>query len=191
MFNLEIKERLIMKYKKIMLIALLLLAVLTISAVSASDDAALDNVTANDDVDVIVGDGSDPDGGSGSNPDGDTEEDEYGAWFNESEIDLIHDENVVVASMTVPNTTTAGSFVISKDYVELFSAPIVGGDAWKTDEKTKGLVCEVLLGNLSTQYGNIKDGDVIYFDFFDGEGIPIEEYCAQALLKLDQTSHTM
>ncbi len=58
-FNLEILERLIMKYKKIMLIALLLLAVLTIGAVSASDDAALDNVTASDDVDIIADDDND------------------------------------------------------------------------------------------------------------------------------------
>ena len=42
-----------------MLIALLLLAVLTIGAVSASDDAALDNVTASDDVDIIADDDND------------------------------------------------------------------------------------------------------------------------------------
>ena len=52
-----------MKYKKIMLITLLLLAVLTIGAVSASDDAALDNVTATDDADIIAdGDGGNDDG---------------------------------------------------------------------------------------------------------------------------------
>ena len=196
MFNLEIKEMLIMKYKKIMLIALLLLAVLTISAVSASDDAALDNVTASDDVDVIVSDPDDSgDSGDDSGDDtegGDTGEEEYGAWFNESKINLVHDydENVVVATMTVPNTITNGTFVISNDYVNLFNASI-GSGAWKTDEKTKGLVCEVLLGNLSTQFGNIHDGDVIYFDFLDEYDDPIEDYCAQALLKLDRTSYTI
>ena len=122
-----------MKYKKIMLIALLLLAVLTISAVSASDDAALDNVTASDDVDVIVsdpddsGDSGDDSGDSGGDTGGDTggddtEEDEYGAWFNESEIYVGDgfDKNIVVASMTVPNTIN-GTFVISRDYEDLFS----------------------------------------------------------------------
>ncbi len=45
-FNFEIKEMLIMKFKKIMLITLLLLAVLTIGAVSASEDVASDDSMA-------------------------------------------------------------------------------------------------------------------------------------------------
>jgi hypothetical protein len=157
MFNLEIKERLIMKYKKIMLIALLLLAVLTISAVSASDDVALDNVTASDDVDVIVSDPDDPgDSGDDSGEDSggdtggdDTEEDEYGAWFNESEIYVGDgfDKNIVVASMTVPNTIN-GTFVISRDYEDLFSVSREN-EVWKPDEKTNGFVCDVMLKNLT------------------------------------------
>jgi hypothetical protein len=128
-FNLEILERLIMKYKKIMLIALLLLAVLTIGAVSASDDVALDNVTASDDVDVIAEDGP------GDNPGGD--EDEYGAFYTDEEIitdeaNDNYDPEAYVASMVVPNTTSSGAFVISTDAeddteedVILFSAPII------------------------------------------------------------------
>ena len=50
-----------MKIKNIMLITFLLLAVLTIGAVSASDDIALDNVTASDDADALsVDDEDDP-----------------------------------------------------------------------------------------------------------------------------------
>ena len=190
MFNLEIKEMLIMKYKKIMLIALLLLAVLTISAVSASDDAALDNVTASDDVDVIVSDPDDPgdsgDTGTGGDSGDDTEEDEYGAWFNESEIYIGDDwdGDVVVARMTVPNKTNSGLFNISNDTYVAFSAPI-GSSAWKTDEETKDLVCDVLLKDLLASATKIKNGDVIYFDFFDDEGKPIEDYCAQALYKFN------
>lgn len=42
-----------MKYKKLMLVTLVLLAILTIGAVSASDDVSSDNLTVSEDVDEV------------------------------------------------------------------------------------------------------------------------------------------
>ena len=137
-----------MKFKKIMLITLLLLAVLTIGAVSASDDVASDNVTASDDVDVIAED-VDPEGDV---PKDDVNDDGYGAWYNESEIitdedDEGYDEDVVVASMTVPNTTASGEFSIFTDDSLLFSVLVNQTQYWK-DNGAGGLVCNVQLKDL-------------------------------------------
>ena len=132
-----------MKYKKIMLITLLLLAVLTIGAVSASDDAALDNVTATDDADIIAD-------GDGGNDDG--KEDEYGAFYTDEKIITKgegYNPDAYVASMVVSNTTKSGAFVISTDAednqdedVELFRAEIMGDleNKWTINESTQDLV---------------------------------------------------
>ena len=163
-----------MKFKKIMLITLLLLAVLTIGAVSASDDAALDNVTASDDVDVIADD------------------DGYGAEYSDEEIitdvdDPEYDSDAFVASMTVPNDTASGAFVISvesdddtAEEVILFNAPIIGvlDNHWQHDE-FENLVCFVYLSDLDN-LTFVNDGDTISFDFLDDEGEPVSEYCDEA-----------
>ncbi len=181
-----------MKYKKIMLIALLLFAVLTIGAVSASDDVALDNVTASDDVDVIAEDGP------GDNPGGD--EDEYGAFYTDEKIitdeaNDNYDPEAYVASMVVPNTTSSGAFVIStdadddtEDDVILFSASIIGElpSMWTIDEDTQNLVCNVYLKDL-TNLDALIDGNSIYFDFIDDEGDPVDEYCDESTLKVTES----
>lgn len=53
-----IKKVFNMKYKKLMLVTLVLLAILTIGAVSASDDVSSDNLTVSDDVDEVSVDAS-------------------------------------------------------------------------------------------------------------------------------------
>ena len=186
-----------MKYKKIMLIALLLLAVLTIGAVSASDDVALDNVTASDDVDVIAEDGDD----TGGDDDTGDDEDEYGAFYTDEEIitdeaNDNYDPEAYVASMVVPNTTSSGAFVIStdaeddtEDDVILFSAPIIGElpSKWTIDEDTQNLVCNVYLKDL-TNLTALIDGNNIYFDFIDDEGETVDQYCDMATLKVTDAS---
>jgi len=181
-----------MKYKKIMLIALLLLAVLTIGAVSASDDVALDNVTASDDVDVIAED--DP----GDDP-GDGDEDEYGAFYTDEKIitdetNDNYDPEAYVASMVVPNTTSSGAFVISTDAeddtddpVELFRAEIIGDleNKWTIDEDTQNLVCNVYLKDL-TNLTALIDGNDIYFDFIVN-GEEDDDYGDMATLKVTES----
>ena len=188
-----------MKYKKIMLIALLLLAVLTIGAVSASDDAALDNVTASDDADVIAEDGDDT---GGDDDDTGDDEDEYGAFYTDEEIitdeaDDNYDPDAYVASMVVPNTTSSGAFVISTDAeddedddVILFSAPIIGElpSKWTIDEDTQNLVCNVYLKDLIGNLDALIDGNDIYFDFIDDEGETVDQYCDLSTLKVTDTS---
>ena len=177
-----------MKYKKIMLITLLLLAVLTIGAVSASDDAALDNVTATDDADIIAD-------GDGGNDDG--KEDEYGAFYTDEKIITKgegYNPDAYVASMVVSNTTKSGAFVISTgdddqdDPVELFSAPIMGElpSKWTINESTQDLVCNVYLKDL-TNLTALKDGYSIYFDFIDDKGDTVDEYCDESTLKVTES----
>ena len=177
-----------------MLIALLLLAVLTIGAVSASDDVALDNVTASDDVDVIADDGDGQGDGSGD------DEKEYGAFYTDEKIitddeDDDYDPNAFVASMVVPNDTASGAFVIStdaeddtEDDVILFSASIIGElpSKWTIDEDTQDLVCNVYLKDL-TNLTALIDGNSIYFNFIDDEGDPVDEYCDESTLKVTES----
>jgi len=101
-----------MKYKKIMLIALLLLAVLTIGAVSASDDAALDNVTASDEGDAVAV----------------PQDDELGE-MDENDVDIYVDEDVSKEDTSynfteVGVTEKDGNFVIrtgeGENTVELY-----------------------------------------------------------------------
>lgn len=185
-FNLEILERLIMKYKKIMLITLLLLAVLTIGAVSASDDAALDNVTATDDADIIAD-------GDGGNDDG--KEYEYGAFYTDEKIITKgegYNPDAYVASMVVSNTSKSGAFVISTDAgddqdVELFRAEIMGDleNKWTINESTQDLVCNVYLRDL-TNLNALKDGNSIYFDFIVN-GEEDDDYGDLATLKVTES----
>ena len=177
-----------MKYKKIMLITLLLLAVLTIGAVSASDDAALDNVTATDDADIIAD-------GDGGNDDG--KEDEYGAFYTDEEIITKgegYNPDAYVASMVVSNTTKSGAFVISTDAeddqdedVDLFRAEIMGDleNKWTINESTQDLVCNVYLRDL-TNLNALKDGNSIYFDFIVN-GEEDDDYGDLATLKVTES----
>ncbi len=107
-----------MKYKKIMLIALLLLAVLTIGAVSASDvasddsiaasdDAAVDNVTASDDVDIIA--------------DGDDDEDEEeGELYIEEDSILVDYDTEIVGLDTGEERDTGRLVVFDTDTNEVY-----------------------------------------------------------------------
>ena len=171
-----------------MLITLLLLAVLTIGAVSASDDAALDNVTATDDADIIAD-------GDGGNDDG--KEDEYGAFYTDEKIITKgegYNPDAYVASMVVSNTTKSGAFVISTDAeddqdedVELFRAEIMGDleNKWTINESTQDLVCNVYLRDL-TNLNALKDGNSIYFDFIVN-GEEDDDYGDLATLKVTES----
>ncbi|WP_405294398.1 hypothetical protein, partial [Methanobrevibacter sp.] len=106
-----------MKFKKIMLVTFLLLAVLTIGAVSASDDAASDDLAVFDDGDSIdslvddvdlLSDPEDYDGGD------DDDYDEYEVSVAE-EFD-VNDENATVVSLTCPDEAE-GQFVVDV-YIE-------------------------------------------------------------------------
>jgi hypothetical protein len=181
-----------MKFKKIMLITLLLLVVLTIGAVSASDDVASDDsVAASDNVDIIADDGDGDEGDEG--------DDEYGAYYTGAEIitdehDPDYDSDAFVASMAVPNTTDSGSFVISTHGVDdqneevLFEAPIIGDteNYWGIDEATKDLVCIVYLSDLKN-LDSLVDGNLIFFEFIDDDE-PVEGYCLEATLKVTDST---
>ena len=56
-----------MKFKKIMIITFILLAILTIGAASAADDVASDDIAVSDEGDAVV---ADPEDGGGDEPEG-------------------------------------------------------------------------------------------------------------------------
>ena len=144
-----------------MLITFLLLAVLTIGAVSASDDVASDNITVSDEADDVI-----------------ASEDDYDPDYHSIEIDedLIsideddeyYDDEYEVATITLPDHITNGSFRVYNDQ-ELVAcsdiASIDDGDepVWYTED---GDLCgSIMLKDFDLT--KIKDGDNLTFKFFE------------------------
>jgi hypothetical protein len=126
-----------MRFKKIMLVTFVLLAVLTIGAVSAAEDVTSDDaLTVVDDGDSLespVNDGDLLSDGNGSDDDSNDDDDEYEIKFS-YEFDIT-DENATVVSMYCPEDEE-GYFVYNvsdDDFKEVYTyyRPIVEND-WDT-----------------------------------------------------------
>ena len=147
-----------MNMKRITLIAFLLLAILTIGAVSASDDAISDGLNATDDSEVIASGGAvydDEDHGIVVNEyDGDDGDDEG--------IDL-RDDTEEIATIYLPENTDRGSFQIRNGEKIVARLDVADNDDWDVDEG-------VLEGTIYVENfdkSKVSDGDVLSFLFFE------------------------
>ncbi|WP_407414060.1 hypothetical protein [Methanobrevibacter sp.] len=147
-----------MKFKKLMIVSLLLLAILTIGAVSAADTA--------DDLAVSDSDGDAVEASSDDVKLDDTylDGEHYFIAINDDDIiteggEDYNPENCI-ASIVLPANTTNGRFVAENDGEEIFSCGI--DDAVLTDENK--LLCNFLVKDLDLD--KVNDGDTIRFTFY-------------------------
>ncbi|WP_405298591.1 Ig-like domain-containing protein [Methanobrevibacter sp.] len=165
-----------MKIKRIMLITFLLLAVLTIGAVSAEDNNATSDVlqVADEGDDVIALDEYD--------------EDEHYIEVNEDGIDLDDDEDTV-ADIYLPTGTKKGSFRVYNGEDEVEKVDINPNDEhWDDDgdELSGSLYVEDISKN------KIKDGDILSFKFFEYKNSQYVEFEKLTVLcKVKLTGSTM
>lgn len=137
-----------MKLKKIMIITLLLLAVFSIAAVSASDEVASDGLNATDDAVMEMG--------------SDFDSDYHSIDVNDEEID-IEDKTEEIAYITLPDSTKKGSFQILKGNDVLASL-----DVKDMEEDEGDLDGTIYLKNFNLT--KVSDGDTLYFKFIEGNG---------------------
>jgi uncharacterized protein (UPF0218 family) len=158
-----------MKIKKIMLITLMLLAVLTIAAVSAADDVASDGVNATDESDITVTGDYDLD------YHGIEVETEDAICIDESDDE--YDEDAEVASITLPGDTTKGSFQIhnGQEQVACVDVDLNDDDHWEEDDGD--VLGSIYLSDLDMS--KISNGDNISFMFFEyngGDLVPVDDF---------------
>ena len=180
-----------MKFKKIMLVTFLLLAVLTIGAVSAADDVASDDLAVSDDGDSIESPADDADVLSDGEQDALGDEEHY-IGVNEDDIiidenDPDYDENATVAWIILPNDTTKGRFVICDGDEEIFGADVEapGNNGWHIDEGGN-LKCHALISQLDLS--DVEDEDEITFNFIDSERYEIEGYAVTMGIRVTDTT---
>jgi len=186
-----------MKLKKGMLIALVVMAILTIGAVSASEDIVSDDLTVsneagnvqlsleNDENDVMSE-------GNSSVVDEDDEENPYYIFVNEDEIitdseNEDYDENAMVAGIILPNDTEDGHLdVFTDDDVEIYSLIVraVGEGDWQIDENGN-LKSHIFLKDLDLT--NVHDGDRVNFIFFDENGDKVDEYATSRTIEITES----
>ena len=135
-----------MNIKRIMLITFLLLAVLTIGAVSASDDVAADNLTVSDDVDVVT--------------------DKYDSTDYYIEvydvIDLENDpDDEPIADITLPLNTKGTFKIINKEEV------VASVNVDENDEAEDEVYDCILLKDIDL--AKIKVDDELSFKFFEND----------------------
>ncbi len=177
-----------MKIKNIMLITFLLLAVLTIGAVSASDDVALDNVTASDDADTITVD--------------DDPYEDYSITIDEDPIcidpdneDDEYDEDYAVASLDVDTTSpedVKGSFQLWKENEKLVEIKIDPNDDehWEYDDEMKELSVYILLKDIDLS--KINNGDLLSFKYFDeGQSSPVDDLTVYGKVSINNENLTL
>ena len=141
-----------------MIITFLLLAVLTIGAVSAADaDAASDNLNATEDADII----------------NDYDIDEHYIDVNEEEIQLDeneidYDDEEYIASITLPKNTKKGSFKIfnGEEVVASLKVDADDDDHWEKD----GGILEGTIYLNDFDLTKVHDGDMLSFKFFETDG---------------------
>jgi hypothetical protein len=187
-----------MKLKKGMLIALVVMAILTIGAVSASEDIVSDDLTVsneagdvqlsleNDENDVVS------EGNSSVVVDEDDEENPYYIFVNEDEIitdseNEDYDENAMVAGIILPNDTEDGHLdVFTDDDVEIYSLIVraVGEGDWQIDENGN-LKSHIFLKDLDLT--NVNDGDRVNFIFFDENGDKVDEYATSRTIEITES----
>jgi len=193
----KFKKGVIMKLKKGMLIALVVMAILTIGAVSASEDSVSDDLTVsneagdvqlsleNDENDVVSE-------GNSSVVDEDDEENPYYIFVNEDEIitdseNEDYDENAMVAGIILPNDTEDGHLdVFTDDDVEIYSLIVraVGEGDWQIDENGN-LKSHIFLKDLDLT--NVHDGDRVNFIFFDENGDKVDEYATSRTIEITES----
>ena len=194
----KFKKGVIMKLKKGMLIALVVMAILTIGAVSASEDIVSDDLTVsneagdvqlsleNDENDVVS------EGNSSVVVDEDDEENPYYIFVNEDEIitdseNEDYDENAMVAGIILPNDTEDGHLdVFTDDDVEIYSLIVraVGEGDWQIDENGN-LKSHIFLKDLDLT--NVNDGDRVNFIFFDENGDKVDEYATSRTIEITES----
>ena len=170
---------LIMKIKMIMLITFLLLAVLTIGAVSAEDNNATsdDLQIADEEDDVIALNGY-------------NEEEHYIEVYDEIELDYDEDS---VADIYLPSSTNKGSFRVYNGNEEVARSDINldDEDHWIIDEDDD----EILTGYLYVEdltLNKIKNGDTLAFKFFEYKNSQYVEFQDMTVLcKVKITGSTM
>lgn len=179
-----------MKMKNIMLITLLLLAILTISAVSAADDVTSDNITVNEDANIIA------------NEEDYNNNDHYIDITEEICLDRDneeeYDDEAEVASIILPKDTTKGSLqILNGEEIVARSdiAQINEEDSpWYIEEDefdgNEYLYGSIYLNELD--FNKIHNGDELSFKFFeinDNEYVAIESFTK--ICKVTLTSSNM
>ena len=174
-----------------MLVTFLLLAVLTIGAVSAADDVASDDLAVSDDGDSIESPADDADVLSDGEQDALGDEEHY-IGVNEDDIiidenDPDYDENAAVAWIILPNDTTEGRFVICDGDEEIFGVDVnkSGNNGWHIDEGGN-LKCHALISQLDLR--DVEDEDEITFNFIDNERYEIEGYAVTMGIRVTDTT---
>ncbi len=156
-----------------MLVTLVLLAILTLGAVSATDDAISDGLAVSDDGDSLETPVND--GGTLS----DDEDPEFGTYVEDSVIDENdedYDEDDSVAGIVLPENAT-GTFKIDKvidgGYVNLFSSDVPDDidddDHWDDGDYDNTIECEVCVSDLIDKFNDktIVDGTILKLYFVD------------------------
>jgi hypothetical protein len=150
-----------MKFKKIMLVTFLLLAILTIGAVSASDDATADgNLTADDiaedpieetPVDEVIAETPQPEVGIDAG--------DFNVWVNSSTFELEKDDDEIAVSFTSPEGAD-GDINFFIDRVWVCDRKLSNETTGQTFDLTFGELCVFEPGNhmVSFEYdGTIVD----------------------------------
>ena len=158
-----------MKLKKIMIITLLLLAVFSIAAVSASDEVASDGLNATDDANIVEDDVL---GSADDYDDIYVEDDEICIDENDDE----YDEDVEIAYICpLDNEDKAkGSFQILKGNDILARFDINKASDWEIDEYDDPYA-PIYLKDILTK---IEDGDILSFKFLElrsGQYVPLDD----------------
>ena len=168
-----------MNMKRITLITFLLLAVLAIGAVSASDDIASDGLNASEDTDIAAI--------------GDYDINEHGIEVNEEEICIDedndeYDDGDYIAYITLPDSTKNGRFQIlnGEEEVAYSNVNLDDDDHWELDEDDGILYGSLLLSDFNLT--KVHDGNLLTFVFLENGGNPVDLFTKEYKVKLTATT---
>nr|WP_295162535.1 hypothetical protein [uncultured Methanobrevibacter sp.] len=189
-----------MKYKKIMLVALVLLAILTLGAVSASEDivsddlaisaeAADNQLSLENDVNDVLSDEN-----STNFEDNDDEGDNSYFLYVTDNDEIItdsesedYDENAIIGGIILlPNTEDGHLDIFTDDDVEIYSLIVraVGEGDWHIDENGN-LKSHIFLKDLNLT--NVNDGDRVNFIYFDENGDKVDDYTCSRTIEIAES----
>jgi hypothetical protein len=201
-----------MNYKKVMLVALVLLAVLTIGAVSASGDA--DSLTATEagggdldveassgdlilsleNTDIAVGDGNITDGSDETEPEvnegGNGEDDSFEVWVDDDPqgFDVSSDNlsGYFIGSVTVPENMNGNISIITENDESLFNKALTDFDP---DLIRDNNIYDITLSDEGRYiFEGVDDGTLFRFVFLDEDG---DEQWASSNYKLVVEGNTI
>ena len=166
-----------------MLITFLLLAVLTIGAVSASDDVASDGLNASDDEDILTIEDSDS-----------LEYDSKDLGIDVNDEICLDDEDDdydgEVASITLPDSTKNGRFQIRNGEVMVAHLDVSDDeDDWPSDEDDKTIYGTIYLDDFDLT--KVHNGDVLTFEFLENIGGNPVDLFTKVYKVISLTSTTM